>query len=44
MRLKEITGFLLMAVAVSLSGMENPLIPTVVMGAGIWLIRRLVTW
>lgn len=41
--LKKI-GLVLIAIAVSLSGMENPLIPIVVMGVGIFLVRGLVEW
>lgn len=41
--LKKI-GLVLIAVAVSLSGMENPLIPIAVMGMGIWLIREVIEW
>lgn len=41
--LKKI-GLVLIAIAVSLSGMENPLIPIAVMGVGIFLVRGLVEW
>lgn len=44
MRLKHYIGFTLVAVAISLSGMENPLIPIAVMTAGMWLIKELVEW
>lgn len=44
MRFKHYIGFTLVAVAISLSGMENPLIPIAVMTAGMWLIKELVTW
>lgn len=42
--MKEKMGLILIAVAISLSGMENPLIAIATMAAGLWLIKGVIEW
>lgn len=42
--MKTYIGGSLIAIAISLSGSENPLIPIAVMAAGIWLVREYIEW